>query len=58
MSDLHIEICEDIEDVMCEELCMEKCEKTYEIALRIFEIVNAKLPKQLNINHVDTLTIN
>lgn len=48
MSDLHIEICESIEDVMCEELCMEKCEKTYEIAVRIFETVNEKLLKLIN----------
>ena len=58
MSDLHIEICESIENVMCQELCMEKCEKTYEIAVRIFETIYEQIPKTLNIQHVDNLTIN
>ena len=54
MSDLHIEICETIESTMCEELCMEKCERTYEVATDIFKAIVDKidgatlvLPEQL-----------
>ena len=39
MSDLHMEICTAIEEKMCEELCIEPCERTYEIACGIFEEV-------------------
>ena len=46
MSDQHIDICEAIEDVMCKELCMEKCQRTYEISAMIFETVKNKEEKQ------------
>lgn len=39
MSDLHLDICEAIEDVLCDELCLEKCQRTYEIASKIFETI-------------------
>lgn len=64
MSDLHIDICEEIEKVMCEELSMEQSQRTYEIATMIFDAVNKKLtslnlnPDVVHIGHVDTLTIN
>lgn len=37
LGDLHIEICEEIEDALCKELDMEKCQRTYEIATLIFD---------------------
>ena len=37
MSDLHMDICTAIEKKMCEELNMEPCERTYEIAVDILE---------------------
>lgn len=42
MSDLHIEICEAVEKILCEELSMESCERTYEIAAQIVEAVFEK----------------
>ena len=42
MSDLHIEICESVEKILCEELSMESCERTYEIAAQIVEAVFEK----------------
>ena len=39
MSDLHIEICEAIEDYICEKFGLAECENTYEMAAEIFEIV-------------------
>lgn len=36
---MHIEICEKIESKICEEFGLEKCEKTYEIAADIFNMV-------------------
>lgn len=69
MSDLHIEICTEIEDVICKELDLEKCQRTYEIASLIFDVMNEKLegldlphlnvkaPSNLHIDHVDTMTI-
>lgn len=37
MSDLHIDICEMVEDIMCKELDLIKCPQTYDAAV---EIVN------------------
>ena len=39
ISDMHIGICEEIENVMCEELGMEKCQRTYELAVLIFDSI-------------------
>lgn len=39
MSDLHQDICTAIEEVMCEALNMEPCERTYEIAVDILEAI-------------------
>lgn len=69
LSDLHIEICEEIEDALCKELNMEKCQRTYEIATLIFNSMiekfdalwksNANMngPSTLHIDHVDSMTI-
>lgn len=64
MSDLHIDICGEIEDVMCKELSIEKCQRTYEIATLIFDAMTKKIGELeinsnvVHIDHVNTLTIN
>ena len=64
MSDLHIDICGEIEDVMCKELDMEHCQRTYEIATLIFDAMTKKMDELkinsdvVHIDHVNTLTIN
>lgn len=63
LGDLHIGICEEIEDVICKELDMEKCQRTYEIASLIFDSMIEKFdalwkcPSTLHIDHVDSMTI-
>ena len=45
MSDLHIEMCEKVEKIMCDRLCMTPCEHTYELAADIVEAVGEELAK-------------
>ena len=39
MSETMISVVEAIENTLCEDLCMSKCQRTYEVALDIFNTV-------------------
>lgn len=43
MSDLQLELVETIEDILCEKLCMFKCQMTYEVSLDIFRSIVKKV---------------
>ena len=42
-SDLHAKVSMDIEKKLCEELCMEPCQRTYEIATNLLAVVLTSL---------------
>lgn len=45
MSDVHIDICEAIENTLCNSLGIEKDQHTYEAAVDIFDTVNLEFSK-------------
>ena len=47
MNELHMEMCENVEKIMCDRLCMVPCEATYELAADIIEAVSEDFHKTL-----------